>query len=261
MEEYRLSHDRLSPVQRFFTAICRTVLVNLQGKLTIFVDELDTVRSLPFPTAEFFGAIREIYNRRSEEPELGRVTFCLLGVATPSELIEDSKITPFNIGRRIDLEDFQPSGTTPLARGLARAPAAAAELIDRICHWTHGHHYLTQKLCRAVLTDESIQTTAALDDLCSGLFFTASAFEQDDNLIFVRERILRSGSNTAELLNLFLHVRSGGALPQDDSDPLIMALRLSGIVRIENGALKVRNRIYEKVFDPKWIQNQLSQVA
>ena len=28
---------------------------------------------------------------------------CLLGVATPSDLIQDTRTTPFNIGRRIEL--------------------------------------------------------------------------------------------------------------------------------------------------------------
>jgi hypothetical protein len=34
----------------------------------IFIDEIDTVRSLPFSTDEFFAGIRECYNRRTEDP-------------------------------------------------------------------------------------------------------------------------------------------------------------------------------------------------
>src|SRR5205814_2031361 len=68
---------------------------------------------------EFFAAIRACYNRRTEEPEWERLTFCLLGVATPSDLIQDTRTTPFNIGRRIDLTDFSPAEAAPLARGLA----------------------------------------------------------------------------------------------------------------------------------------------
>src|SRR5205807_1847180 len=50
------------------------------ASLVIFIDEIDAVRSLPFSTDEFFAAIRECYNRRSEEPAFRRLTFCLLGV-------------------------------------------------------------------------------------------------------------------------------------------------------------------------------------
>lgn len=42
------------------------------------MDEIDTVRSLPFSTDECFAAIRECYNRRTEDPEFNRLTFCLL---------------------------------------------------------------------------------------------------------------------------------------------------------------------------------------
>ena len=81
-------------------------------------DEIDVVRSLPFSTDEFFAALRECYNRRSLDPRFQRLTFCLLGVASPSELIQDVRITPFNIGRRIELTDFTAVEAAPLAQGL-----------------------------------------------------------------------------------------------------------------------------------------------
>ncbi len=54
--------------------------------VVIFIDEVDVVRSLPFSTDEFFAAIRECYNRRTVEPEFNVLTFCLLGVASPSDI-------------------------------------------------------------------------------------------------------------------------------------------------------------------------------
>src|SRR6266540_2645043 len=40
----------------------------------------------------------------------------------------------------------------------------------------------------------------------------------------------------------------------DETNPLVSVLRLSGITRVENGRLQVRNRIYERVFDREWAQ-------
>jgi hypothetical protein len=74
--------------------------------VVIFVDEIDAVLRLPFSTDEFFAGIRELYNFRTEDAELERLTFCLLGVASPSDLIRDTRTTPFNIGQRIELRDF-----------------------------------------------------------------------------------------------------------------------------------------------------------
>src|SRR5262249_51796665 len=140
----------LGPLQRWMAAIREVVLPNLgvqafgrsgvqeetapsalnaqtperlnatsAARLVIFIDEIDTVRGLPFSTDEFFAAIRECYNRRAQDPEFLRLTFCLLGVATPSDLIRDTRTTPFNIGRRIELTDFTEKEAAPLRLGLA----------------------------------------------------------------------------------------------------------------------------------------------
>src|SRR5204863_2123468 len=141
---------RLAPLPRWLAAIHEVVLAQCPGRVVIFIDEIDAVRSLPFSTDEFFAAIRSCYNRRVQDPEFDRLTFCLLGVATPSDLIRDTRITPFNIGRRIELYDFTPQEAAPLARGLHTdgAPRVSA-LLGRVLYWTNGHPYLTQRLCHA----------------------------------------------------------------------------------------------------------------
>jgi len=153
LEDFWLANDRVSPLQRLFAAIHEVALARRPGPLVIFVDEIDTVRSLPFSTDEFFSAIRECYNRRTEEPEFSRLTFCLLGVATPSDLIRDARTTPFNIGRRIELTDFTETEAAPLAHGLRVGKWESEQggkdvnsALDRILHWTGGHPYLTQRL-------------------------------------------------------------------------------------------------------------------
>jgi len=45
----------------------------------------DRLRALSsVPTDEFFAGIRECYNRRADDPAFAKLTFCLLGVATPA---------------------------------------------------------------------------------------------------------------------------------------------------------------------------------
>jgi len=49
----------------------RTVaLPDLPAPLVVFVDEVDFVRALPFPTDEFFGASATAYNRRTNERDV-----------------------------------------------------------------------------------------------------------------------------------------------------------------------------------------------
>jgi serine/threonine-protein kinase len=293
LEEFWLARERLGPLQRWLAALQEVVLAprpsqsapargpspaqSAPSRLVLFIDEIDTVRSLPFSTDEFFAAIRECYNRRIEEPEFQQLTFCLLGVATPAELIRDPRITPFNIGRRIELRDFTPSEALPLAEGLAAnsalTPLEARCLLDRILHWTHGHPYLTQRLCRAVhevnawraeslaqpppepyVAPPSKPSPETVDQLCDKLFLGNRARERDDNLLFVRERLLRSEVDLGALLKLYQRILKGWKVHDIEDDPLVDAFRLSGITRVENDCLRVRNRIYEKVFDDAWIQ-------
>ena len=267
------SNERLGPCQRFFAAIRDAILPELSGAaLVIFVDEIDTVRSLPFPTDEFFAAIRECYNRRGQDPEFQRLTLCLLGVATPSDLIRDTRTTPFNIGRRIELHDFTEQEAVPLAKGM-RYPGSretthtavshlgelntggreTKRLLNRVLFWTGGHPYLTQRFCRAIAEDPHIRNQAGVDRLGEELFFTHRAKERDDNLLFVRDRLLRSETDVPSLLELYLKVRRGEPVADDETSQRVSVLRLSGIVKSVRGRLVARNRIYSRVFDQSWV--------
>jgi WD40 repeat protein len=270
LEEFQLDTQRLSPLQRWMVALHEVVLPRVPGRIVIFVDEIDAVRSLPFSTDEFFAAIRECYNRRTEDPVFTRLTFCLLGVATPSDLIQDTRTTPFNIGRRIELTDFTEEEAAPLAECLDGETGgwdvgANKALLPRILYWTGGHPYLTQRLCQAVAmslrscTEHEARSpthsalAAEVDRLCESLFLSASAREQDDNLLFVRERLLRGEADPASVLDLYERVWRRQRVRLDDTNLLVSLLRLSGITRVVAGELRVRNRIYERVFDRAWV--------
>jgi hypothetical protein len=257
IEESWVRSENLGAFQRWVHTMRQVVLPSCPGSVVIFIDEIDTVRSLPFPTDEFFAGLRELYNRRSEEPDLKRLTFCLLGVATPSDLIRDTRTTPFNVGRRIELTDFNVEEASPLAFGMGRDATVGQKLLTRILYWTGGHPYLTQRLCQAVAEDAKLDSPKSVDEICTDLFLSPRARERDDNLLFVRDRMLRSEVDTAGLLTLYSKVRAGKRIRDDEANPLIGVLRLSGITKIEDGYLRVRNRIYQHVFDRDWIVSNL----
>ena len=256
IEAYWEANARLAPLQRWMNALREVVLEKWAARVVIFVDEIDYVRSLPFRADEFFAGIRESYNRRTQDHELTRLTFCLLGVATPSELIRDQRMTPFNIGRAIELRDFTVQESHVLASGFRGGAAKAEELLNRVLFWTHGHPYLTQRLCQAV-ADGKGSTRNDVDKICGQVFLSAHARDRDDNLHFVRERLLFNEKDRAALLDLYAEVRSGRNVADDDLDPLITELHLSGIARVDSGRLVVRNRIYDKVFDVNWVRANL----
>jgi hypothetical protein len=256
LENYWNDHMHLGPLQRWTGAIREVLLESCPGRIVIFIDEIDAVRSLPFSTDEFFAGIREAFNRRTQDIELNRLTFCLLGVATPSDLIRDTRTTPFNIGLRIELSDFTLEEAAPLAQGLSGDCEKGQQILRRVLYWTGGHPYLTQRLCQAVSEDQ-VNSMAAVDQVCGELFLSNRARERDDNLLFVRERMLRNETDVAGLLLLYGKVRNGGKVRDEETNPLVTVLRLAGIVCVQGSYLAVRNRIYAEVFDQAWVTANL----
>lgn len=256
------AQGQAGPMQRFFAAL-EGVAAEMDEQLVIFVDEIDFVRSLPFSTDEFFAGIRETFNRRAAgaAPNL---TFCLLGVATPSELIRDVQITPFNVGTRIDLTDFTLAELAPFEAALSEGGRDGRALVRRIHHWTAGHPYLTQKLAAAVAADLAVRNSGGVDRLVEAMFFSVKARAEEPNLTDVSRRVLEApveGVNPEEarsrVLDLYRQVRDGKRVRDDETDPVLTVLKLSGLTRILEGYLVVRNRVYFRAFDRAWVEANL----
>src|ERR1017187_8406318 len=129
---------------------------------------------------DFLVAIRGWYNARAMKPQFERLSFVLLGVATPAQLISDPTRTPFDIGRGIELGDFSAEEAAQLAKGLDginEAAGRAGALLQRVLYWTGGHPYLTQALCRA-LTEQS---GSSVDQLVAEKFLSAGAAKEEKN--------------------------------------------------------------------------------
>lgn len=254
MEAYWDANIRRAPLQRFMGALREVCLEQRSEPLVIFVDEIDAVRSLrQFSADEFFAGIRECYNRRPEDAKMRRLSFCLLGVATPSDLISDQRMTPFNIGHAIHLGDFTDADARVLANGLSPVPDTANTLIARVLWWTSGQPFLTQKLCAEVAKARP-NSPKEVDEACARIFLSPDARERDDNLHFVRDRLLRSELDRAALLDTYARVCRGERMADDHLNPVVAELRLSGVVRVVDGHLKLRNRIYSQVFDLQWVR-------
>src|SRR5262245_375357 len=251
----------LSPMQRFFSALRDVALERIDTPIVIFIDEIDATRSLPFSANEFFAGIRECYNRRVHDPAYKRLTFCLLGVAVPGDLIADPTTTPFNIGERVVLTDFTEDEAAGLVSGLSQD---GEEILRRILHWTSGHPFLTQSLASTAASRKDIHYADDVDRLVAELLFQAKARETNINLADVGNRILNGYSDPeqinkyrADVLSLYEKILRGGEVFDDESNRLVTVLKLAGIVRVEDRKLKVRNRIYERVFDKTWVRENM----
>jgi WD40 repeat protein len=100
-----------------------------------------------------------------------------------------------------------------------------------------------------------------VDRLCEALYFTPRARERDDNLLFVRERILRGEGDLASLLTLYARVRRGERVADEETNRSASLLQLAGILKSTGGVLRVRNRIYYRVFDEEWVRMHMPEVV
>ncbi|HEY9740717.1 MAG TPA: AAA-like domain-containing protein, partial [Coleofasciculaceae cyanobacterium] len=254
-------YNLFSPAKRLNKFIEGVLLTQVAERIVIFIDEIDSVLSLNFPTDDFFAFIRGCYNHlRAENPEYNRLTFCLLGVAAPSDLIQNKKRTPFNIGRAIDLTGFKlDEAKSSLIPGLVGKVDNPENILEAVLNWSGGQPFLSQKLCKLVV-DRAESRNPNVERLVQA-YITDNWESQDEpeHLRTIRDRILSNEQRTSRLLGLYQQILQQREIAADDSSEQ-MELRLSGLVVKQNGTLRVYNRIYEAVFNQSWVNQQLAKL-
>ncbi|MDX2213725.1 MAG: tetratricopeptide repeat protein [Oculatellaceae cyanobacterium bins.114] len=253
----------LSPVQKFGKFIDAVLLGDIAQPIALFIDEIDSIFKLDFKD-DFFALIRSFYNRRVDDPRYQRLSFVLLGVATPSDLIADKSRTQFNIGRAIALNGFQPHEVAPLAAGLTTKTTNPQAVLAAILEWTGGQPFLTQKLCQRVLTlPDAIppgEEAAVVAQLVRDRLITNwESQDEPVHLRTIRDRLRASEQRTGQLLGLYQQILQQGEIAADGSEEQ-MELRLSGLVVEQQQTLKLYNPIYAAVFDAAWVEEALAKL-
>jgi WD40 repeat protein/nucleoside phosphorylase len=240
--------------QRLLRFFREEILLKLPGRVVLILDEIDQTLSLPF-TDDFFVAIRSMYNDRTQEPTYERLTFCLVGVATPNELIKNRRTTPYNVGRTIELGDFDPTRDDlgPLYRAVAESQQQGEAIVQAFLRWTGGHPYLTVRLCNDFARARKNSAEEA-ERLVEEAFPSLEAVRTDSHfeqvLRFIDERI----DDPLSALTLYRRIRQKLYEP-DSATPAHIQLKLAGLVKRQDGQLVVRNRIYERVFTDRWARS------
>ncbi|NJO65055.1 MAG: hypothetical protein HC836_45190, partial [Richelia sp. RM2_1_2] len=243
-----------SEVTRFRKFIEEVLLVDVKENIVIFIDEIDSVLSLKFPTDDFFALIRAFHNQRVDNSDYNRLTFCLLGVASPSNLIQDKQRTPFNIGRGIHLKGFQLHEVEPLRKGLEEKFADSQTVMQEILNWTGGQPFLTQKLCQLMVEESEKDNPRSVEQVARARIIENWELQDEpEHLRTIRSRILRNEERAGYLLDLYQQICSHGDVVNNDSAEQ-SELLLSGLVGKQQEKLGVYNLIYQEVFNLNWVE-------
>lgn len=265
--------ELLSPVQRLEIFIEKVLLKSIRQNLVIFIDDIDSTSRLNFSTSDFFALIQACYSKRAEQPEYDRLTFAVLGVAAPLELMPDQSCNPFNIGRPINLTRFQLDESLPLAKGLALKAFRPQRVLQEILAWTGGQPFMTQKLCHLVLEygpfiGRSCEAQQVEKLLKHRIIKDWEERDEPPHLTAIRDRIFHCRCDLTKLLTLYQQIlqpldpkkTEAPGVPADYS-PEQIELQLSGLVVKFNGKLIVANLIYQSVFNQLWVEKELGNLA
>ncbi len=277
----------LAPVQRLSEFIETVLLVNISSNIVIFIDEIDSILALDFPADDFLALIRSCYNKRANNSEFDRLTWALLGVASPTDLCRDknaSSNTPFNIGKAIELTGFDETEAQLLAAGLAEITDNSQEVLKAVLYWTGGQPFLTQKLCKllfenAELISHSPQgehggtapTFGGKDQILNPqewveeivrLKIVDNWESQDvpEHLSTIRDRLFKQNQRIVRRLGLYQQILEEVEIVPDGS-PEHMELRLSGLIVKHRDKLTLSNPIYQAVFNKSLIEAELEKLS
>jgi GUN4-like/AAA-like domain len=269
-------HDELSEVYRISEFLEKVLLQEIQKNIVIFVDEIDSVLSLEFNVDDFFKLIRFCYNERANQSIYNRLTFVLLGVASPSDLVyllgfspssnrqNKNLSTPYNIGSPIELTGFSWRNMKPLCPGIEHQSNQPEAILREVFKWTKGQPFLTQKIFKLIQSHEksipSGEETKFVNYLVQNRILK-NWISQDEpqHLRTIRDRLLLS-NHSEKLLRLYEKIIRTGEI-EFQNTPEQLELRLTGLVVPQDGKLKVFNRIYAEIFNEAWLNQALETVS
>ncbi len=268
----------LTPVQRLSEFIETVLLANISTNIVIFIDEIDSILALDFPADDFLALIRSCYNKRANNSEFDRLTWALLGVASPTDLCRDKNVssnTPFNIGKAIELTGFDETEAQPLAAGLAEMTDKSGEVLREVLYWTGGQPFLTQKLCKLLFENspppappcqggeqDRIQNPREWVEEVVRLKIVESWESQDvpEHLSTIRDRLFRENQRIIRRLGFYQQILEQVEIVPDGSAEQ-MELRLSGLIVKRRENLTISNPIYEAVFNKELIAQKLEKLS
>lgn len=234
-----------TPPHKQHTNELRLLLKSISGKLVIILDEIDALTKTKY-SDQIFAQIRSIYFSRVNYKELERLTYILSGVIEPTEIIKDPKISPFNIGQKIFLNDFS---RDEFEQFLKYSKLDLNQIIrDRIFYWTNGNPRMTWDVCSEVENQNKINELSEenIDKIVSEIYLTKFDKPPIDN---IRELVKKD----REIRNAIVEIEYHKS--KEVSDKVKSKLYLSGIINYEENDIHIKNKIIKESLNLDWIKS------
>ena len=203
--------------------------------LTLAMDNVDRILGKNY-SVNFFSMLRAWHNRRQDIDPIWQQLDLVLATSTePTAFIADQTRSPFNVGRVVNLHDFNAEQSASLNEKYG-APLSAQEL-QSLQSWVGGHPYLLSRAFELVTkAEDRFQTVfehatdiyGPFGDHLRPLWFRLNSKETVANLKDGLRQVLHSG--------------------KCEDEGIFYRLQAAGLVSGDARHAQMRCRLYEKFF-------------
>lgn len=217
------------------------ILSKFVDKIVFIMDEIDALTKVEY-SDKVFSQIRSDYFQRTNYHELEKVTYILSGVIEPKDIIKNPNISPFNIGQKIYLSDFNKEEYKDFIE--KTKISFTEDVIERLYFWTHGNPRMTWDLC-VEINNKGISEAKELDSLVESYYFESYDKAPIDS---VRDLVKRD----TFVRDAIIQIHYGITSTMDAT--LKQKLYLAGIVEY-NGKEEVfiKNPILKEALSLEWL--------
>ena len=233
------------PPNREHDSELRLLLTHSRRKLVIILDEIDSLVNAEF-SDRVFAHIRSVYFSRINYPELGSLGYVLSGVVEPNEIIKDKKISPFNIGEKIYLDDFSFDEVQQFVKqaGLNLDHSS----FERMTFWTGGNPRILWDVCSQLESRPDTSISAqAIDETVADYFLKNFDHAPVDH---IRELVRENADVRSSVWSLI------EGRPEEISDAAKTKLYLFGIIRASGATERptIKNEIIARALSTEWLK-------
>ena len=238
-------------------------------RIAVLFDEVESVikvhdeQGQSFSDA-FFMTIRDLYQKR--DTRNGLLAIGLAGAMSATYLVKESRISPFNVGQPLSIDDFTLDETIVFTKHLDRLNVAVDDAIyQAIYTWTNGHPYLTHRICaeleKMVHSGQLKEITAGdIESVVKRIFLDSPNPLLEDTNIHHAKKMLKNLPEPAR--PLWERIRQGTATSRGSVDTETFAdLYITGVIKNQDGYLVIRNLIYKEAFTVKTSSESATEVT
>lgn len=206
-----------------FVDFLSEILDESDEPILLILDEVDRVFERPY-RGDFFAAVRGWHNRRALEPSWERLDLAIGHATDPTLWIDDLNQSPFNVGERLRLDDFNDGEVATLAALHGVSLGDGAETLRRLIG---GQPYLMRQALYTLATegwtvdqlwDVAADETGPFGDHLRGLLWKLRRNEQ----LFEAMKAAVKGDGCADEMD-FQRLRAVGLVIVDQGNSRLAA--------------------------------------